>query len=257
MSAAAELQRIQSFQAGLDERTVDRVDPWEYGAVLFSPTIPQVWDANYCRLERGGADAGALAAAAAAVCEGAGLRHVSIVTTDEGEAARLRDEFALLGFDQVRHVAMILRGPPPPLPSLPVREGSLAQVSAANAEIRADEKPDPPELAAELAEATRRMHAAAAGRWFVARENGRIAARAWLLADAGVAQVEDVATAPAARGRGLARAVVSAATLAALDSGAELVFVVADADETTPELYRKLGFEPLGITTRFIRKPAE
>jgi hypothetical protein len=48
---------------------------------------------------------------------------------------------------------------------------------------------------------------------------------------------------------------VSAATLAALESGAELVFVVADAGETTPELYLKLGFEPLGLTTRFIRKP--
>jgi ribosomal protein S18 acetylase RimI-like enzyme len=256
MPAGAELQRIQSFQARLDERTVDRVDSWDYGTELFSPTVAQVRDANYCRLDRHGAAAGEIAEAAASACEAAGLRHVSVVVADEAEAERLRDDLARLGFEVVRHVAMILRDAPPS-PDTPVSEVSAEDASDAIRYLRADEEPDPADLAAELAEVSRRIHEAAGGRWFAVHEDGRIAARAWLLADAGVAQVEDVATAPAARGRGLARAAVSAATQAALESGAELVFVVADADETTPELYRKLGFEPLGITTRFIRKPAE
>ncbi len=129
---------------------------------------------------------------------------------------------------------------------------------AASPRIRADEEEDPQELTEALNEITRRIHASTTSRWLsAAGEDGSMGARAWLLEHDGVAQVEDVATAPSERGRGLASAVVSAAIAAARRSGAELVFVVADADETTPELYRKLGFEPLAVTSRFIRRPPE
>jgi predicted GNAT family acetyltransferase len=250
-------EQVREFQNRLDEAAVDGVEPWEFGAALLSPSMPQVWDANYCRLDVHGSESQRVEAAAATACGHAGLRHVSVVVPAEGEARRLTDGLNARGFEAVRHVSMILRTSPS-APSIQVEEVSLDAVAASEAAVRADEEPDPPELAAALAEMTRRMHRAGHGRWFAVRdEQGAIAARAWLLRDDRVAQVEDVATAPAARGRGLARAVVSAATLAALESGAELVFVVADADETTSELYLKLGFEPLGITTRFIRKPAD
>jgi len=39
----------------------------------------------------------------------------------------------------------------------------------------------------------------------------------------------------------------SAAARASHASGNELTFVIADAGETTPELYRKTGFEPVGL----------
>jgi GNAT superfamily N-acetyltransferase len=256
MATPGEFDRIRAFQQALDEAVVDRVEPWEFGTALLSPSITRVWDANYCRLDLPGGDADAIAAAATAVCQAAGLGHVSIVVPLEDEAERLGGELTGRGFEKVSHVSMVLRGSPP-APVVEVREASLEEMQAANPRLRSDEDPDPPEVEAALTEMTRRMDRARDGRWFAATgPEGEIEARAWLLRDDRVAQVEDVATAPAARGRGLAKAVVSAAALAALGSGAEVVFVVADAGETTPALYLKLGFEPLGITTRFVRKPA-
>ena len=46
---------------------------------------------------------------------------------------------------------------------------------------------------------------------------------------------------------------VSAAGAVAAAEGHDLTFVIADADETTPALYRKVGFEPLAITYRFVK----
>ena len=47
---------------------------------------------------------------------------------------------------------------------------------------------------------------------------------------------------------------MSAAALASLEAGNELTFVIANDSETTPELYRKTGFEPIGHKWRFTRK---
>jgi len=256
MADSSAWERIVAFQQGVDERAVESVAPWAFGTALLSPSIPRVYDANYCRLEEaGGMPPEELADAATSTCEAAGLGHVSIVVFDEGEAARIRDGLLQLGFEAVRHVSMLLARPPKPS-SAHVFQASLEQVEAVEGQIRADEDPDPPELTAALQEMNRRISATTPARWFATGgPDTAIAARAWLLELEGVAQVEDVATAPAQRGRGLARAIVSAAVRAAMDSGAELVFVVADADETTPELYLKLGFEPVGVTTRFVRKP--
>ena len=58
---AGELQVLQAFQAGVDERAAERVEPWAFGTALLSPSIAQVWDANYFRLEEAGASAESIA----------------------------------------------------------------------------------------------------------------------------------------------------------------------------------------------------
>ena len=58
---------------------------------------------------------------------------------------------------------------------------------------------------------------------------------------------------PAHRRRGLARAVVRAALRSALGAGHDLVFLVADEADWPKELYREIGFEPLGVTRAFHR----
>ena len=80
---------------------------------------------------------------------------------------------------------------------------------------------------------------------------GTPAAHASLLCGDGVAQLEDVATLSAARGGGLARAVCSMALDAA--EGAELTFLVADAEDWPRELYAKLGFDPVGTSWAITR----
>jgi ribosomal protein S18 acetylase RimI-like enzyme len=68
-----------------------------------------------------------------------------------------------------------------------------------------------------------------------------------------VAEVCDVGTHPSHRGRGLARAVVTAAVAAARGDGADLIVVTADADDWPRQLYARLGFEPVGLIERFRR----
>ena len=70
-----------------------------------------------------------------------------------------------------------------------------------------------------------------------------------------VAMVESVGTLVAHRERGLARAVVGAATAAARDWGAELLVIPADADDWPQLMYARLGFAPLGQQVAITREP--
>jgi mycothiol synthase len=68
--------------------------------------------------------------------------------------------------------------------------------------------------------------------------------------------IDEVGTLMTARGRGLARAVVSAAIDAAIGEGCDPIFVPADADDWPQLLYAKLGFEPLGTQVAFTLRQA-
>ena len=65
--------------------------------------------------------------------------------------------------------------------------------------------------------------------------------------------IENLATVPRFRNRGLARATVLAAAAAAQAAGNDLVFIVADAADWPLELYRRLGFDELGSEWSFGR----
>ncbi|HYT27333.1 MAG TPA: GNAT family N-acetyltransferase, partial [Actinomycetota bacterium] len=90
-------------------------------------------------------------------------------------------------------------------------------------------------------------------RFFAVLADGRVVSYADLYRDGRTAQVEDVATLEAHRGRGYASAVVLRAVEAARHAGCDLVFLVADADDWPKELYRRLGFDDLGRYVKFIR----
>jgi len=61
-----------------------------------------------------------------------------------------------------------------------------------------------------------------------------------------VAQIEEVITLPAQRGRGHASAVVRHAVATARAQGCTVVWLEADADDWPQHLYRRLGFEDVG-----------
>jgi ribosomal protein S18 acetylase RimI-like enzyme len=90
------------------------------------------------------------------------------------------------------------------------------------------------------------------GRVYVMRHGGRIAAYCELYLLDGVAQVEDVNTLEEYRGRGYAKAVVSAAIRDARAADAELIFLYADADDWPQHLYRTLGFRDLGTSYEYL-----
>jgi N-acetylglutamate synthase-like GNAT family acetyltransferase len=93
-------------------------------------------------------------------------------------------------------------------------------------------------------------------RFFVAAHAGVDAGVCTLYSAGGVAQIEDVATVAVHRGHGLGRAVVHAALEAALQAGAEFVFIVADDGDWPKQLYRKLGFEPVTRALNLVHEPA-
>ncbi len=77
------------------------------------------------------------------------------------------------------------------------------------------------------------------------RRDGEVAAATDLYLDPPDAQIEDVVTAPAHRGRGHGTAVVLTALAAARAAGADFVFLVADADDWPKNWYARLGFEEI------------
>ncbi|MEV5890278.1 GNAT family N-acetyltransferase [Nonomuraea fuscirosea] len=81
--------------------------------------------------------------------------------------------------------------------------------------------------------------------------DGEIAARADLYVHGGVAQTESVFTAEAYRGKGYARTLMNA--LLAEAAEAELIFLLADADDWPRHFYTRLGFETVGRTHAFLR----
>jgi ribosomal protein S18 acetylase RimI-like enzyme len=245
------IERIRAFQAGVDEGAAEEVRDWPYGRALLSPAIPRVWDANYCRIDDArGASAAEIAAAATEVAEASGWAHVALVAR-KAEAARLAPGLAELGFEATEHVTLGLSGRPPD-PAIEVGRATFDEVAPHRATLALEFAPENHELARQLNVLDKRLEASIGGEWFAIREADEIVSRCWLLGADGVAQVEDVATSIAARGRGLAGAVVSAATLAALDAGSEVVFIVADCDGDAQRLYRRLGYEPLARSTRFV-----
>jgi GNAT superfamily N-acetyltransferase len=252
VTQSEQIERVLAFQAGVDEGAAEEVRDWEFGTAVLSPSIPQVWDANYYRLAEG-ADASAtdIAAAATRAAADAGLRHAAIVAPEQ-PAESLWPGLQPLGYDRTRFQILALRRRPVP-PGHPVVEVAAEDVVTSRAEGTLEFFPGNHALVAQLAELDRRLARTIGGRWFAIREGGEVASRAWLLQRDGVGQVEDVATAPAKRGLGYARAVVSAAALASLDAGDELTFIVADAEDSVTGLYRSIGFEPLGTTARFVR----
>jgi N-acetylglutamate synthase-like GNAT family acetyltransferase len=87
-------------------------------------------------------------------------------------------------------------------------------------------------------------------RFFGAWIEGELAGCCELYVHDGVAQIENVDTLERFRNRGGARAFLAAATDAARDAGADLVFLMADDADWPKQLYAKLGFDPMSARAR-------
>jgi GNAT superfamily N-acetyltransferase len=69
--------------------------------------------------------------------------------------------------------------------------------------------------------------------------------------DGRVALIDEVGTLRSCRGRGLARAVISAAARAAREHGCGEVFIAAELDDWPRLLYERMGFEAVGVQVSF------
>lgn len=239
-----------------------------WGDAYLSPEIDRCYDRNMLWIvgDGAGASAAGIDANAERLLGGAGMAHRRVMAEPEADA-RVRDGLIALGYEAGTHLFQVFAGRPPeplePAPGVVVSEASVDEVLAATEEYLKTDADTPygrdPRTRRHLLEHFRGYGAAGAQeRRFVVREDDRVIAWARLWVRGAEAQIEDVVVLAPWRGRGYGRAIVAAATRAALEAAPTLLFIVADADDWPKDLYTRLGYETaggLGVYLRFARLP--
>jgi ribosomal protein S18 acetylase RimI-like enzyme len=237
------------FWRALDACT-GRVEPTWWGAVVTDVRSPDIWDANYARVET---DDGALtadeveAALSPALAEtGAPTFHV-VGFRPEPQAA-LFAELETRGHALAWDAVMDLDSDVPAFPSVAVEElEDGEELRAARLESFALFGIDDPEVGAQLLALERRHGEAGAKRWFGVRDDEGIASTGVLAFLAGVGFIDGVATAERARGRGYASALTAGMARAALGAGATNVCLLADPEaRRVIAMYERVGFKESG-----------
>jgi GNAT superfamily N-acetyltransferase len=253
---ADEFRRAVAFElrAGLSG---SRHEEFRYGTAVLTPELPLRHDSNHLLAHRTPPDVAVddLVAEAERILGGAGIDHrVVIVPGDAGAA--LEESFRERGWSVAEHVYMAHRRERPhgADPGIVV-EVAEADLRAMRHDYILAEPWGSPELANQLVAAKGRIPVDS--RFFAVLVEGEPVSITDLYADAEIAQIEDLVTLPAHRGRGYATALVVRALGEARAAGAGLVFLVADEHDWPKELYARLGFEPIGRIFKFIRHRPE
>jgi GNAT superfamily N-acetyltransferase len=253
------LQRAFAFERAMTV-AVGRTVTAAWGEAFLDPTLPRCHVRNFLSAAAG-ADAATLDAAAERLLGNAGLLHRRI-SVQSPAGGRLRDDLLALGYDASCHVFLALpvgAEPPEAVAGVNVVEVDGEAVLPANDHYLltdpATEYGRDDITRAELLEHHRTFAAVgpAEERIFAVVVGGTVVAWARLWTHDGVAQVEDVVCLAEHRGRGYGRAVVAAATRAALAEDPELAFIVADEADWPKDLYGRLGYAPIGHVGVYLR----
>jgi ribosomal protein S18 acetylase RimI-like enzyme len=231
-----------------------RVKPFRFGTAIFTPELPLRHDSNYLLVENlpDGISPAELVEEAERVQGAGGLEHRLLLFRDASLGERFAPELVSLGWRRDHHVLMAQRRQPErAVDTRIVSEVTEAALRDAREHQIRSYPWGTPEVARQLLDAKRRIPVRA--RFFAVLADGAVASYGDLYIDAKIAQVEDVATVPEQRGRGYASAVVLRAVEEARAAGAELVFLVADAEDWPKELYRRLGFDEIGANLKLLR----
>jgi len=237
----------------------DDVVPWRWGVTLFNRQFPDVYMLNFVRVEGTPPDLDfdELVAAADELHGHAGHDHRDIVIEDAGLGAALAPEFRGSGWEVSTLLIMAYRGgriPPGTRPDIreltPDELRDMRTHSLASGPSAKD-----PETIRQLIAKDALLVRAAGARFFGAMVDGQTVCSADYYSDGATTQIESVLTLEPFRRRGFGRAVVAEAVRAALDSGHDFVFLVADDEDWPKDLYARMDFEPLGRFYDFLKTP--
>jgi ribosomal protein S18 acetylase RimI-like enzyme len=257
---AALLTSILDWEIEREERIAERIDRHEWGRAFLSPSLPLLWDANWVLVERAGMDVEEIIDVADDAIGSAGMDHRTVLSLDLADGNRLVPEFESRNWTIEPGVYMVWQRAPERESEVEVRECRMGEIeelrhdliSRTLTEIGIHEEA----VTEQLLAWDERIGECDGDRWFVAPAN-RPASACRLLARGGIGQVENVATLPEARGRGLARAVTLAAARASEEDGNELTFLGAAADDWPRLLYARLGFDEIGLNYAFRLRPSK
>jgi ribosomal protein S18 acetylase RimI-like enzyme len=231
---------------------VERVAETRFGPALFNDTLSTIWSLNVLRAEQPG-DATAEEIAAEADRVQAELGHRRVILPPG--AAVLEEGFRRLGWKPDHFLFMVYRGGGEPADTARVEEVEPRRLRRLREEIIREWQPDADKkTVSEMNAANLLQVKAANSRIFGIVEDGEVVSSAQLFSDGGTAQVEDVATLPAYRGRGHAKALVNRAVEEAVAGNHEFIFLVAEGHDWPKKLYNRLGFEEVGSRFAFLKR---
>jgi GNAT superfamily N-acetyltransferase len=245
-------KRAIDFLDTFDEAAAEEVLAAPGGRAIRDSRHRALWSANHLRVE-------AVEAPPVADLHAAALRHFGdldfqlIAVRDPAVACALAEPLAVLGYRAAHERLMILEADVDrPDPRVEVAEVALELIRPTRvaAQVEAGRSAD---VGRQLAARDVLIADVVNQRCFAVLVDGEVAARCQLYGVRPVAQIENVYTAPARRGHGLARALLARAALEARAAGAETVFLVADAADWPQTFYRRAGFRDARILHRFLR----
>jgi GNAT superfamily N-acetyltransferase len=236
---------------GAAERTIRH----PLGEAAFHDGLPRVWVLNQLSVDVP-TSAAELIAALDELYAHLAHRRAFVELSEVG--AQLAPDLQAAGWLVEHDLFMVLRRDRDraPAPGL-AREVDEPVLRAVEAQTIAEQPHGEPGIVEQLLASRSAFGRAGSARYFVGACKGVDACHVTLYSDGRIAQVEDVGTMKAFRGRGLARATCSAAVDAAVAAGHELVFLVAIADDWPRTLYAKLGFDVVGEPWAFARPGPE
>lgn len=238
------------MRAGL-AAVADAARPIDGGIVVSTPSLPAVWAVNQLRVTAA-LTFDELVELAEEQLAGFDYRH--LVVEDQHAGRGLEPAFRATEWKVERDVIMVDSAAPDRSAdtSIVVDAGEEEMLGVLRRWYEGDE-PAPSEIDQLVAFGRREARTLADRLLGVRSPDGELAAISKLRSDGRTAQVEDVYTAPEARGRGFARALVTRAVELARDGGHELVFIVADDADWPKLLYERLGFRTAGHLWQFHR----
>jgi ribosomal protein S18 acetylase RimI-like enzyme len=251
-----DLERAAAFEEAMRDSVAERLVSSSLGTAVFTDSLPRVWSLNTLRIQQRNASAAEIAVEAERLQGEAGLPHRRVLVADENAGRRLEEPFNRLGWNTDAFVFMVARR----TPARHVDTSAVVEVErTATAFLHdqiawetldgADE-----ETVRQIAAANERVSRAGRARHFAVVVDGEVVSSTDLYSDSRTAQIEDVGTLVEHRGCGHASAVVMGALGEARATGHDLVFLTADARDWPKELYRRLGFDPVGEKYAFLRR---
>jgi GNAT superfamily N-acetyltransferase len=262
LTSGSPLERAFAFERAMLGASGGRVVTGAWGQAFLTPSLERVYDRNVVWVVGSGGGLGAVEidGNVERLLGGHGMEHRRLLVEPAADA-RVRDELvARCGYARSENVFMVLGGGGGGVPA----DGAVveASVDAVDAGCERYLLTDPDteygrdaRTRDQLLEHHRSYgpRAGAERRFAVLGDDGTAVAWARLWRRGDEAQVEDVVCLAGHRGNGYGRAVVAAATRAAVSEGAGFVFIVADADDWPRELYGRLGYEAAGTLAVYQR----
>jgi GNAT superfamily N-acetyltransferase len=243
---APDLEAALRFKREHRLRAVERVEPVEElpGALAAAtPSLRHVYELNLLL-----APADAAGARITAACVRLGLPKARI----DGDAAGAAFP---LGWDVERELVMVRSRPSDREPGPDrVRPVGLEELGPSEEEfLRPGLHALDPEVRRQLIAQHERWEAAApAFQRLGIAEDGRVVAWCRVYDDGTLAEIDAVGVLPAARGRGLGRALMEG-VLEHIPAG-RTVFLIADEQDWPRRLYARLGFDAVGVCTGATRR---